>query len=98
MFVFHSFTVFVYVGGTRPLMALLSPVADFIQANSSKLRFYYGTTDAWVPISYYREMKELFPDGDIRLCEEGYEHAFVIRSSEEMALVVWGWVLELFEQ
>jgi len=77
---------------------VIEPDLDFIQANSSKLRFYYGTTDAWVPISYYREMKELFPDGDIRLCEEGYEHAFVIRSSEEMALVVWGWVLELFEQ
>jgi len=71
---------------------------DFIQANVSKLRFYYGTTDAWVPLSYYHEMKEVFPEGDIHLCEEGYEHAFVIQNSEEMALVVWGWVLELFEK
>lgn len=71
---------------------------DFIQTNVSKLRFYYGTTDAWVPISYYHEMKETFPEGDIHLCEEGYEHAFVIQNSEEMALVLWGWVLELFER
>ena len=72
--------------------------SDFIQSNVSKLRFYYGTTDAWVPLSYYHEMKDVFPEGDVHLCEEGYEHAFVIKNSEEMGLVVWGWILEVFER
>lgn len=71
---------------------------DFIQAHVSALRFYYGTTDAWVPMSYYYEMKEVFPEGDIHLCEEGYEHAFVVSNSEEIGLVLWGWILELFEK
>jgi len=68
---------------------------DFIQTHLSQLRFYYGTTDAWVPTSYYQEMKDVFPDGDIQLCQEGYEHAFVIKNSEDMALTVWSWIQDL---
>ena len=49
-------------------------------------------------MSYYREMKEVFPEGDVHLCEEGYEHAFVIKNSEEMGLEVWGWIMELLER
>ena len=81
-----------------PIKAHCVSLADFIQSNVSKLRFFYGTTDAWVPMSYYREMKEVFPEGDVHLCEEGYEHAFVIKNSEEMGLEVWGWIMELLER
>nr|XP_028578171.1 lipid droplet-associated hydrolase [Podarcis muralis] len=63
-----------------------------IRKHLKKLTFYYGTIDCWCPLQYYEEMKRDFPDGDIRLCEKGLKHAFVIGSSEEMAEMVADWV------
>ncbi|XP_032998845.1 lipid droplet-associated hydrolase [Lacerta agilis] len=57
-----------------------------------KLTFYYGNQDSWCPRQYYEEMKRDFPDGDIRLCEKGLKHAFVLDSGEEMAAVLADWV------
>ncbi|KAL8172935.1 UNVERIFIED_CONTAM: hypothetical protein K2H54_033952 [Gekko kuhli] len=57
-----------------------------------KLTFYYGATDLWCPVRYYEEMKAEFPDGDIRLCEKGIRHAFVLEASKEVAAMVTEWV------
>lgn len=37
-------------------------------------------------------MRGDFPDGDIRLCERGLRHAFVLDAGEEMANVTVDWI------
>ena len=54
----------------------------------AKLTFYYGASDLWTPLSFYRDMKTRFPDIDIRLDEEGICHAFVLNHSTFMAPIV----------
>ncbi|XP_015265563.1 PREDICTED: lipid droplet-associated hydrolase [Gekko japonicus] len=63
-----------------------------IKKHLKKLTFYYGATDLWCPVQYYEEMKAEFPDGDIRLCEKGIRHAFVLEASKEVAAMVTEWV------
>lgn len=69
-----------------------------IQKNLSKLIFYHGSTDKWCPVSYYEGFKKRFPDGDIRLCKDGHEHAFVLESAEQVGRMVWNWVQPLTGQ
>uniref|UniRef100_A0A670ZBF7 Lipid droplet-associated hydrolase n=1 Tax=Pseudonaja textilis TaxID=8673 RepID=A0A670ZBF7_PSETE len=63
-----------------------------IKQHLNKLIFYYGTTDSWCPLQYYEEMKMEFLDGDIRICEKGIRHSFVLDSSKEMAEMIVGWI------
>ncbi|XP_064652518.1 lipid droplet-associated hydrolase-like [Lineus longissimus] len=69
-----------------------------IETNMSKLTFYYGTIDHWCPISYYQDMQKVFPNADLHLCEHGFEHAYVLESSVEMATIVWGMVRKVVRQ
>ncbi|XP_077167754.1 lipid droplet-associated hydrolase [Paroedura picta] len=63
-----------------------------IRQHLKKLTFYYGATDPWCPVRYYEEMKAEFPEGDIRLCEKGIRHAFVLGASKEVAAMITEWV------
>ncbi|XP_048355048.1 lipid droplet-associated hydrolase isoform X2 [Sphaerodactylus townsendi] len=63
-----------------------------IREHLKKLTFYYGAADQWCPVQYYEEMKMEFPDGDIRLCEKGIRHAFVLEASEEVAAMITEWL------
>ncbi|GFY62487.1 lipid droplet-associated hydrolase [Trichonephila inaurata madagascariensis] len=67
---------------------------DNIRENLSRITFYYGANDNWCPYSYYQDLKEIFPQGDIRLDKNNFEHAFVLENSKEMGAVVSGWILE----
>ena len=60
-----------------------------IQKNLDKITFYYGGDDKWVPPHFWQSMKERFPDGDIRVCRNGFAHDFVVDSSEDVAELVW---------
>lgn len=62
-----------------------------VQEHLPKLKFYYGVEDYWCPQKYYREMKAKFPHADVRICQKGLDHAFVIDSSEDMAAILWDW-------
>lgn len=55
------------------------------------LSFYFGQTDRWCPLSYSDDMKAQFPNCDIRVCDKGYGHAFVIDSSPQLANIVGDW-------
>lgn len=57
-----------------------------------QLIFYYGATDHWCPIQYYLDIKKDFPHGDIRLCENGFRHAFVLDTGREVAKMVVEWI------
>ena len=65
---------------------------DVIDSNLSKMMFYYGACDHWCPVSYYEDMKDRYPSGDIHLCKNGYDHAFVLRHSQPMADKCWSWI------
>lgn len=67
---------------------------DNIRENVSRITFYYGANDNWCPYSYYQDLKEIFPQGDIRLCKNNFEHAFVLENSKEMGALVSAWILE----
>lgn len=64
---------------------------DLVRKHLHLLSFYFGKEDRWCPQEYYRDLKGRFPEGDIRLCEEGYSHAYVLDASPEMADIVWDW-------
>jgi len=64
-------------------------LVETIKRNMKKVTFYYGADDKWAPVDFYKEMKERFPDGDIRLCGHGFAHDFVVDSSEDVAGLVW---------
>ncbi|UYV79338.1 C2orf43 [Cordylochernes scorpioides] len=66
---------------------------DTVATNLHRITFYYGTEDRWCPLSYYQDMKDRFPEGDIRLCRHGFQHAFVMDNSKEVGALVAAWIL-----
>ena len=71
---------------------------NIVSKHVNKLSFYHGQQDKWCPREYYYAMIERFPDCDIRLCNRGYEHAFVIKASPQMADIVWNWFKDIHVQ
>nr|XP_033792307.1 lipid droplet-associated hydrolase isoform X2 [Geotrypetes seraphini] len=78
--------------GSQEMVKVIDRDTSTIRQNLKKLIFYYGAIDNWCPVQYYEEMKNTFPDGDIRLCEKGIQHAFVLDSSKEMASMITDWL------
>lgn len=68
---------------------------ELIREFASKLFWYYGAKDHWCPVEYYQDMKNRFPQMDIVLCKEGFEHAFVLKASKPMADLTWQWAENL---
>ena len=66
-----------------------------IKKNLNKLILYYGTIDNWCPVSYYKDMKKRFPDGEIYLCQKKFDRAFVLESSHEVAEMVSSWIQDV---
>ncbi|XP_069105973.1 lipid droplet-associated hydrolase-like [Argopecten irradians] len=64
---------------------------DLVRHHADKLCLYYGQCDAWCPREYFYNLRDKAFSCDIRLCNRGYEHAFVIKASDEMADIVWSW-------
>jgi pimeloyl-ACP methyl ester carboxylesterase len=62
---------------------------DIIKRYLNKITFYYGTNDHWVPNDIPKQMKNLYPKGDIIECTNKYMHAFVLRHSKELAKIVF---------
>lgn len=65
---------------------------EVVKENLSLLKLYYGTTDGWVPVKYFKEIKEAIPELDAELDTKKIEHAFVLRSSTEMGNIVAEWI------
>ncbi|XP_068793176.1 lipid droplet-associated hydrolase isoform X3 [Struthio camelus] len=77
---------------SQEMMKVVERDSTTIKQNLKKLIFYYGIGDSWCPQHYYDEIKMDFPDGDIRLCEKGLRHAFVLDASNEMASMITDWL------
>ncbi|CAJ1074179.1 lipid droplet-associated hydrolase [Xyrichtys novacula] len=80
-----------YMGG-QEMRKVLERDNITIRNNLEKLIFYYGATDHWCPVQYYHNIKQDFPRGDFRLCENGFRHAFVLDMGREVARMVVGWI------
>ncbi|KAH8371052.1 hypothetical protein KR093_006002 [Drosophila rubida] len=61
---------------------------EIVEENLELFKFYYGTTDGWVPVSYYDQLKKDFPKVDAQLDSKRIAHAFVLRHSKPMAGIV----------
>ncbi|XP_062324749.1 lipid droplet-associated hydrolase [Osmerus eperlanus] len=80
-----------YMGG-QEMRKVLARDNITINQNLNKLLFYYGASDHWCPMQYYHDMKRDFPDGDIKLCENGIRHAFVLDAGKEVASLIFEWI------
>lgn len=67
---------------------------DVIRSNMDKLKFYYGETDLWVPVSHCKKLKDECPKVDAQVCKRGFNHAFVLKYSEEIGDMVSGWITD----
>lgn len=71
-------------------MSVVDKRNDFlIKKYLNKITFYYGTNDHWVPNDIPKQMKNLYPKGDIIECTNKYIHAFVLKHSRELAQFVF---------
>ncbi|KAK2825861.1 hypothetical protein Q5P01_020075 [Channa striata] len=80
-----------YMGG-QEMRKVLERDDPTIRKNLKKLIFYYGASDHWCPVQYYHDIKQDFPHGDIRLCENGFRHAFVLDAGREVAKMMAEWI------
>ncbi|XP_040586708.1 lipid droplet-associated hydrolase [Mesocricetus auratus] len=78
--------------GSQEMIHVRKRDDEIIKEHLPKLTFYYGKTDRWCPVKYYEDMKKDFPEGDIRLCEKGIAHAFVLGFNQEVATIVADWI------
>lgn len=63
-----------------------------IRKHLGKIIFYYGATDHWCPVRYYYDIRKDFPHGDLRLCEKGFRHAFVLDAGSDVAKILVEWI------
>lgn len=64
---------------------------DKLRKQLSRIRFYFGTVDRWCPLEYCHRLKARLPEADVVICDRKIEHAFVIKSSLEMAKIITQW-------
>lgn len=62
---------------------------------NDKVKFYYGMNDNWIPKCGYFDFKSQYPEYEIEVCRDNIQHAFVLKSSKYMALIVSNWIQEL---
>lgn len=83
-----------YMGG-QEMKKVLERDNMTIRKHLDKLIFYYGASDHWCPVQYYRDIKRDFPSGDLKLCTERLRHAFVLDSSCRVAEMIAEWIHNL---
>lgn len=65
-----------------------------IERNKHRIKFYYGAIDGWTPTEYCEELKKRIPNVDATIDNRQINHAFVLRSSNEMGSIVADWIKE----
>ncbi|XP_072505395.1 lipid droplet-associated hydrolase isoform X2 [Notamacropus eugenii] len=78
--------------GSQEMRTILERDNSTIEKHLNKLIFYYGASDSWCPVQFYEDIKKDFPSADIKLCEKGIRHAFILSSSQEMAAMISDWL------
>lgn len=65
---------------------------DLLRPHKDVVKLYYGATDNWAPVSQYKKISREYPDVNTELCVRNFDHAFVLRSSEEVGNMVASWI------
>ncbi|KAK6643345.1 hypothetical protein RUM43_004850 [Polyplax serrata] len=63
---------------------------ETIKLHGDKLKLYYGESDGWTPIKYFREMREKHKNVSADVCS--YNHTFVLSESKEVADLACLWL------
>lgn len=58
-----------------------------------RLVLYFGTKDHWCPLEYCHNLQRQVPEARTIICSQQFEHAFVLKSSRQMAAIVSKWIL-----
>ena len=69
----------------QEMNVVADPPLEVVDTHIDKIVFYYGVNDRWTLDSCFSEMAERHPEKEVHLCQQGCDHAFVERSSDEMA-------------
>uniref|UniRef100_UPI003AAB059A lipid droplet-associated hydrolase n=1 Tax=Centroberyx gerrardi TaxID=166262 RepID=UPI003AAB059A len=80
-----------YMGG-QEMREVLERDNITIKKNLEKVRKSPPSLLYWCPVQYYHGIKQDFPTGDFRLCENGFRHAFVLDAGKEVANMVVEWI------
>ncbi|KAJ8897446.1 hypothetical protein PR048_002792 [Dryococelus australis] len=67
---------------------------EVLISNCDILFLYYGTTDGWAPLQYYKELQKSCPQVKSAVCKENFEHAFVLSCSKDVGNMVSDWIKE----
>lgn len=59
-----------------------------ISQNIKKLWFYYGASDGWAPVRYYKDLKSKHPEVNAEVCKRGFYHSFVLCHDRQMGQIV----------
>lgn len=65
---------------------------NLIEPHMNQIKLYYGATDNWAPASYYRRLKDKYPELDADICVRKFAHAFVLHTPEDVGNMVSGWI------
>lgn len=67
--------------------------------NKRLIKMYYGQTDGWTPVQYYRDLKSKIPDIDAELDSYDMSHAFMMsyKADQKMATLLSEWIRGRFE-
>lgn len=74
------------------LLQVVEPDLDTIERHKDKILLYYGASDGWCPQSYWEDMRARVKGVEALLCEEGYQHAFVLKHSRQMGEKLARWM------
>lgn len=61
---------------------------ETISKYTDKLWFYYGASDGWTPVKYYKDMVSKHPNLNVQLCQRGFQHSFVLKDDMDMGHIV----------
>ncbi|KAG4071816.1 hypothetical protein HA402_005977 [Bradysia odoriphaga] len=77
----------------KRVVELDSATLETLRNNHRILKFYYGASDGWTPLKYCHQLKEKIPELDLEIDTRKFDHAFVIKSSEEVGKMVADWIM-----
>ncbi|XP_031640869.1 lipid droplet-associated hydrolase [Contarinia nasturtii] len=67
------------------------PDYALIKENKNRLMFYYSLTDNWTPVTYYERLIGSIEGLEAQISDK-HDHAFVLKSSHDMAALVAEWI------
>lgn len=65
---------------------------DLLRDNRHRIKLYYSVRDGWAPLSYATRMQEEHPDINSEICSRNFDHAYILRHSNQAADMLAEWI------